>query len=272
MVDSASERLLPVAIQSEKPIQQNRLLVELCAGGVDDVLLAAGLGVDRIELNSGMAVGGLTPSAGLASFARATFSGPIIAMVRPREGGFAYSNAEFHQMLTDAELLLAAGLDGIAIGFLTSEGGVDEIRCCKVRALFPSATLVFHKAFDATPNLDAALGQLTNSGFDRVLTSGGMKTASEGAAVLKRLHEKASQAVEILPGGGIRASNVESLLETTGCNQFHSAVRQVCEDSSMQHTSELHFGLPGETNGSFGRASEDQLKSLLAAVSHRRAI
>ena len=246
------------------PIQNP--LMELCAGGIDDVHLAARYRVDRIELNEGMAVGGLTPSASLASTARRVFPSPIIAMIRPREGGFAYSKHEYLQMLNDGELLIAAGIDGLATGFLTSEGTVDLERCRKIRALFPKATLVFHRAFDVTSEFSTALNQLIDCGFNRILTSGGKPTAFEGTRVLRQLQEKAAGRIEILPAGGIRASNVIAVLGRSGCNQFHTSAREVVSDTSTQNNRRLTFGLPGHDNGSYERASADQIKKLLHTI------
>ncbi|MFN9236703.1 MAG: copper homeostasis protein CutC, partial [Planctomyces sp.] len=48
-------------------------MLELCVGGIDDVLLAAEAGVARIELNSAIALGGLTPSQSLMLQARTAF-------------------------------------------------------------------------------------------------------------------------------------------------------------------------------------------------------
>lgn len=242
------------------------LLMEVCAGGIDDVFLAAHYGIDRIELNSGMAVGGLTPSASLASTARKNFPGPIIAMIRPREGGFAYSKQEYLQMLNDGEILLASGIDGLATGFLTSEGTVDLERCRKIRALFPKATLVFHRAFDVAASSDIALSQLIDCGFNRILTSGGQPTALAGSAQLKRLHEKAAGRIEILPAGGIRASNLPAIVQESGCHQFHTAAREIVSDHSTQHNRSLNFGLPGKDNGSYGQVSAEQIEELLALI------
>lgn len=246
------------------------LVVELCAGGIEDVILAAVHEVDRIELNTGMPVGGLTPSAGLVTAARAAFPRPIIAMLRPREGGFTYSDAEYCQMLNDSEVLISAGIDGIATGFLSTTGTIDVLRCEKLRALFPDATLVFHRAFDVTADLHVALNQLIDCGFDRILTSGGMPTAVDGAGVLRQLHLEAAGRIEILPAGGIRASSVIPLIGQFGCNQIHSSVREIVSDLSTQHNSQVHFGPPGHDNGSYGRASADQLQALLSAVKHLR--
>lgn len=51
---------------------------------------------------------------------------PIMAMVRPREGGFCYTQVEFDTMLADARALLAAEADGIVFGFLHPDGTNDK--------------------------------------------------------------------------------------------------------------------------------------------------
>ena len=249
---------------SDSLITRNRrLLLELCAGGIEDVHLAARLAVDRIELNCGMAVGGLTPPAGLVNAAREIFAGPVISMIRPREGGFCYSTAEHLQMQHDAEWMLENGINGLAVGFLTSTGMIDVDRCAGFRRLFPTTELVFHKAFDVTPDLETSVRQLVDCGFNRILTSGGMSTAFQGISRLAELIKMAAAEIEILPGGGIRAGNVEDLFRMTGCNQIHSAVRSVVRDPSTRHNESFQFGIPGGDSGSFSLASAAQLQELL---------
>ncbi|MEI7702242.1 MAG: copper homeostasis protein CutC [Planctomycetia bacterium] len=237
--------------------------LELCAGGICDVELGARLKVDRIELNSGMVAGGLTPSQALTIQARSLFKGPIVAMVRPREGGFTYSQSEFLLMLREAELLMEHGVNGIAVGFLKTDRTIDIDRCSQLKKLLPAADLVFHKAFDWTPDLFTSLGQLIDCGFTRILTSGGRKTAADGASVLQQLQQHARSRIEILPGGGIRAANVLSVLDQSGCLQVHSAVREIRDNQHSVNVSALHFGIPGEGPESYGVASEIQLQELI---------
>jgi copper homeostasis protein len=249
--------------------------VELCTGGIDDVRLAAELQVDRIELNCGMAVGGLTPPAGLVAAARRTFSGPIIAMVRPREAGFAYSEAEFTQMLDDCEFLLAGGINGIAIGCLMPDGNIDIDRCMKLRRLFSTATLVCHKAFDVTPDLHLASRQLINCGFDRILTSGGCPAAIDGCRTIRSLLDAYGRQIEYVVGGGVRAHNLELLVRKSGCDQIHTAVRGVVVDPSTNGNDVLDFGnIDIEGVSGYGAADGSQLRELLAVASrmfvHRR--
>ena len=242
-----------------------KITVELCVGGVDDVALAAHRGVDRIELNCGMAMGGLTPTTALATAARRMFSGPIIAMVRPREGGFVYSDAELRLMLREGESLLEQRIDGLALGVLTQNHQIDTVRCAEFRRAFPDVTLVFHKAFDFVPDRKVALQQLIDCGFHRILTSGGAKAAIDGATELATLRQLARRQIEILPGGGIRAENVASLIQVTGLRQIHSAAREIASEIAS-HSTGMGLGLPGCDDFHHGRTSQQKLDALLKAI------
>ena len=242
-------------------------LIELCTGSIEDVILAAELQIDRIELNSGMAVGGLTPPAGLVAAARRTFTGPIIAMVRPREAGFAYTNAEFTQMLDDCEFLLASGVEGIAIGFLKLDGTIDVDRCTHLRRLFPAATLVFHKAFDATPDLGLASHQLIDSGFDRILTSGGCASVIDGVHTIRHLRNAYGPHIEYIVAGGVRSYNLDSIVRETGCDQIHTAARTIVLDPSIDGRHQLDFGsVVRDGVSGYGAADRGQLCELMSVA------
>ena len=76
--------------------------MEVCCGSADDVIQAKLAGADRVELNSDLFHGGLTPTAGSLRVAKRETGMKIMAMVRPREGGFCYTGAEFMTALEDA--------------------------------------------------------------------------------------------------------------------------------------------------------------------------
>ena len=74
-------------------------------------------GCDQIELNSALYLGGLTPSIGvLAAAKRRVPELKMYCMVRPRAGGFCYTDLEFESMLEDAKALTDGGADGIVFG------------------------------------------------------------------------------------------------------------------------------------------------------------
>ena len=101
-------------------------VAEICCGGYEDALAAYHGGAKRIELNSALYLGGLTPSLGTLILTKKNTDLKVIAMVRPRGAGFCYSAADFEVMKADAELLLQNGADGIAFGCLNENGEIEE--------------------------------------------------------------------------------------------------------------------------------------------------
>ena len=203
------------------------VLLEVCVESADDAVAAVKAGADRIELNSALALGGLTPTPGLLVGVRPAVRVPLIVMARPRGGDFCYSDSEFRVLRRDVEYTLEHGADGVACGILTIDGRVDTRRCGTVARLVTRArrNLVFHRAFDAIRKPQDALEQLIDLRFARVMTSGGKETADAGADVIRRLIEQAAGRIEILPAGGIRAGNVRRIIARTGCDQLHSSAR-----------------------------------------------
>ena len=70
----------------------SRILMEICCGSADDVIQAEKGGADRVELNSNLGQGGLTPSIGMLEVVKRYVSIPVMTMVRPRAGGFCYTD------------------------------------------------------------------------------------------------------------------------------------------------------------------------------------
>lgn len=253
----------------ELPPEPNEpeVLVELCAGGVADVELAESFRLQRVELNTALPLGGLTPSAALMRTARTTFQGEIIAMVRPREGGFCYSEAEFRLILDEASSLVDLGADGLAVGFLLPDGSIDERRCDRFRHSLPRTSLVFHRAFDVIPDQLNAVRTLIDLGWNRILTSGRCRSAREGAEQIRQVAEKAAGQIEILAGAGICAENVGEVLSLTGLRQLHASCGALSHDVSMEANSALNFSAPGSQHGgSYQSTSRERLAALMHAV------
>lgn len=196
--------------------------IEICCNSAEDVYTAAAAGADQVELNTGIALGGLTASVGAVRAALGAGL-PIMAMVRPREGGFCYTQHEFAGMLADADALLQAGATGIVFGVLHPDSTIDADRTLQMVQAIGPAQSIFHRAFDTVPSLPAALDTLIELGITRVLSSGGAATAPAGAAMLRRLVQQAAGRIEILAGSGIRADNAAAFAEATGCPLLHAS-------------------------------------------------
>jgi copper homeostasis protein len=99
---------------------------EVCVGGIEDALAAEVGGADRVELCSGLAVGGLTPSLGAVEAVRSAVGIPAVILVRPRGGDFCYTDAEMDVLLRDVRLVRDVGAHGIATGVLRADGRIDR--------------------------------------------------------------------------------------------------------------------------------------------------
>ena len=220
------------------------ITLEVIACSVDDCHAVQEGGGDRIELCSALELGGLTPSLGLLIAARRAVRLPIMAMLRPRPGGFCYGEAEFAVMLADAELALRHGADGLVFGCLRADGTVDEARTAAVVRLAGDRQTVFHRAFDVTPDPFAALDVLLRLGVTRVLSSGQQPSALAGAANLAACRAHVGDRLQILPGAGITPANVREVLRRTGCDQVHASLSGRTEDRSTAGNEAIHFTPP----------------------------
>ncbi len=215
--------------------------LEICCGSVDDVFAAAEGGADRVELNSALFLGGLTPSIGLVREAKKAHI-PMLVMVRPRDGGFCYTEREFETMLADVFAFVNEDVDGLVFGVLLPDGRVDKKRCKQLVEAAGNRQKVFHRAFDVVPDWREAMDTLIELGFDRILTSGQASNSVLGADTLKEMNEYAAGRIEILPGGGIRPHNIAEILEKTGCYQAHASAGSIHKDLSCHGNPNVHFG------------------------------
>lgn len=192
---------------------------------LDAALAAAQGGARRIELCTDLAHGGTTPSVTLIREAVAHVSLPIFVLVRPRAGDFVYSSDEHRTMLEQIAQAKHEGAAGIVTGALTAQRLIAERRLAELIARARPLSFTFHRAFDECVDHIMALETLIRHRVDRVLTSGGAKTAAEGGAQIGRLVRHARGRIGILPGGGIDASNVRTI-QTTGVTEVHFSVRE----------------------------------------------
>jgi copper homeostasis protein len=201
--------------------------MEICAGSLNDVKTAASFPeTDRIELNSHLEEDGLTPSPDVLMQAKEITSLPILCMVRPHNHGFVYNDDEKEQMKQEAQVLLQAGADGIVCGGLKEDHTLDESFMKEMISLAHTcnAVFVFHRAFDEIEDPEEAIRTLAAMKCERILTSGGKGNASDHLDTLRLLNEEFGDRIEVQPAGGINASNIQELLNTTGITRFHMSL------------------------------------------------
>lgn len=230
--------------------------LEICAFNLSSALIAQQSGADRIELCASPEEGGTTPSSGLLRIARENLLIPLYSIIRPRGGDFLYSEEEFNVMLRDIEYCRQVGCDGVVIGLLLPDGSVDKQRCARLIEVAYPMGVTFHRAFDWAANPFEALEDIIALGCERILTSGQRPTAMEGAALIDQLIREADDRIVVMPGSGVRASNIIELAESTGAAEFHTSAR-------LKQASAMEYVNNGMKEGmSFTEAGEEEIKKI----------
>lgn len=196
-------------------------VIEICVDTPDGLQAAIAGGANRIELCSALALGGLTPSAGLIH-AAAQSSMTTLAMVRPRAGGFVWTPAETATMRHDIRAIRSAGLAGVVLGASRPDHRLDTETLATLMAEAKGLTTTLHRCFDLAPDPFAALEQAIALGFHRILTSGQALTAPEGIDLIARLHSVAAGRITILPGSGITADTAQQFT-ALGLRELHAS-------------------------------------------------
>lgn len=189
-------------------------------------------GANRLECCARMDVGGLTPDPRFLERMRHSLaSAPeILAMIRPRDGGFDFSAEEIRGMQEDIRSAALAGADGVVIGAL--KHGLPDPAALDVlcgEAIKHDLRVTFHRAFDAVSDRPKALNLLLEWPIQRILSAGtawdGGQPASRGIQVLLHLQQQAAGRIEWVVGGGVGPENVAGLnreLDALHPRSFHA--------------------------------------------------
>ncbi|MDO4267232.1 MAG: copper homeostasis protein CutC [Eubacteriales bacterium] len=243
-------------------------MVEICCGSYYDAKQAALGGAERIELNCALALGGLTPTASVVRMVKESLPLKVIAMVRPRGGGFCYSAEDFEVMKAECRAVLEAGADGAAFGCLDEDARIDAARSRELISIIRDmgGEAVFHRAFDCVRDPFAAMEQLIGLGVDRVLTSGQKPKACDGVELLRQLQERYGSRIELLAGSGVNASNAAEIIEKTGLSQVHSSCKDWLTDPTTVQNGVSYSMAGGEHSLCYDVVSAELVKKILERV------
>jgi copper homeostasis protein len=242
--------------------------VEICLDDLDGIAVAERAGAHRVELCASLGEGGITPSIGTVAVALRTATRiGVSVLVRQRPGDFVFTRSEVDAMVADiraiAELPNPVGVPlGFVVGALRADGSIDSETTGRLIDAAGDAEVTFHKAFDQTPDLPAALDDVIALGAARILTSGGSTTALDGAEKLAELVVRARGRIGILAGGGVRPANVAEIVRRTGVTEVHlraGAVVQSAARSAGGAPSVYDSGFRMVTSGDVVRDVLDQL-------------
>ena len=201
-----------------------RYFREACCPSAEAAGIAAKNGASRVELCESLEIGGVTPSQKMMEQVLKENPGLCVnVLVRPRGGDFIFSEDEIQTMLKDIRLCKSLGVNGVVIGALRPDGGVD-MAC--MRRLIEEArplSITFHRAFDECSDVSDCLEDVIALGCDRLLTSGHEKNALEGRFTIANLVKQAAGRIIIMAGCGVRPSNINIIAESTKAEEYHSS-------------------------------------------------
>ena len=233
--------------------------VEICANSFESALAAQDAGAHRIELCQELLLGGITPSHGLIEKVLQELEIPVFVLIRPRSGDFMYSEADFDVMLRDIAFAKAQGAQGIVSGVLNTDFTIDAERTKQLIAECGELPFTFHRAFDWTPDVLAALELLIDMGAQRILTSGMNVNVNEGYETLLQLLAAARNRIGILPGGGISIDNVMKF-KNAGFSEVHGSLSS--STVGYNHAIKMH-SLAGHENNLLQTSDVSKIKALL---------
>ena len=195
--------------------------VEICATTIRDVAVAMEAGAHRVELCSVWSVGGITPNVVVVE-AAAAMGMPVRALIRPREGSFVHSASERSWAVEEAKVMMDCGAERVVVGALSEEGGLDQAYLEAMVNAVGGEALVWHRAIDASLQVQEDVAVLREFGVEEVLSSGGALRAVDGVAQLQAMM---ASGLRVIAGGGVRPQDVAALAEA-GVDAVHASCRK----------------------------------------------
>ena len=233
-------------------------IFEVCAFNIQSAIIAENAGAARVELCDNPVEGGTTPSYGAIKQTREKVSILLYPIIRPRSGNYLYDADEFEIIRQDILICKELGCDGISVGVQKIDGEIDTERLKQIIEWAYPMGVTCNRAFDATPDPFRALEDIIRTGCERILTSGQQSGAPEAAQMLHQLVQQAGDRIIIMPGAGIKSSNIIKLRAESGAKEFHGSARKATANL-------MQFANPLVTDfGNVYIADEEEVRKIVA--------
>ncbi|WP_152268923.1 copper homeostasis protein CutC [Agriterribacter humi] len=240
-----------------------RIVLEVCAFNIQSCIIAEKAGAVRVELCDNPVEGGTNPSYGTIKKVREKISIQLYPILRPRSGNYFYDDEEFGIIKEDIHICKELGCDGISVGVQTIKGDIDTERFKQIVAWAYPMGVTCNRAFDATPDPFKALEDIIACGCERVLTSGQASAAPDAGKLLGQLVQQANGRISIMPGAGVRSSNIKKLVEESGAYEYHTSARKIVPNPM------LHSNPAVLDSGNVYMADVEELKTILAIMEQK---
>lgn len=226
-------------------------------------------GADRLELCSALAVGGLTPYAGLLRQIRAESDIPVRCLIRPRAGDFLYTSEELGLMAGQITQLRQAGADGFVIGCLDAEGRLDKGAMQPLLSAAKGAGLTLHRCIDVSCDPCLTYADAHSLGIDTVLTSGAAGSCLQGMETIRRLLQLRDRlhGPEVLIGAGVNADVIRMFRTSLPqASAFHMSGKVEIESGMRFRREGVPMGIPGLDEWHIQQTSEDNIRAARTAL------
>jgi copper homeostasis protein len=237
-----------------------KAMFEVCAFNIQSAIIAEKAGAARVELCDNPVEGGTTPSYGAIRQTRENIAILLYPIIRPRSGNYLYDDNEFAIIKHDILICKELGCDGISVGVQKIDGEIDIDKLKQIVEWAYPMGVTCNRAFDATPNPFKALEDIISAGCQRVLTSGQKTAAPDAGEILHQLVQQARERIIIMPGAGIKSTNIEKLISECGAKEYHGSARKSIANP-------MTFANPLVTDfGNVYIADEEEVRKIVASI------
>lgn len=235
---------------------KNRIL-EVCAFNIQSCIIAERAGAVRVELCDNPIEGGTTPSYGTIKQVREKVSIDLYPIIRPRSGNYFYSDDEYDIIRKDIQACRELGCNGISVGTQTINAEIDKEWLKRIVDWAGPMGVTCNRAFDGTPDPFKALEDIIECGCERVLTSGQASAAPDAGETLGKLVAQAGDRIIIMPGAGVKSSNLKKLIQQSNATQYHASARKAANNPLTYINTQI------SDYGSVYIADEEEVKQLV---------
>ena len=249
-----------------------RCTLEVPVDSLESAVLAAPF-CTRLELCDDLASEGWTANMRMVERIRSVVDTHLVAMIRPRFAdspltltveSFMANKRVMDASTQEIKAAAATGANSVAIGLLKADGNVDMNACGELAELARALKLevAFLRTFDLLRDRARGMRDITALGMKRVVTAGVLGWDAAAATIEQRLavlrndslnaqaaanmnsstrmksgadikNAVACDPVEIVPGGGVRASNAAQFMSVSP--HLHAS----CRRDGVIHLQEL---------------------------------
>jgi copper homeostasis protein len=205
-------------------------IFEVCAFNIQSAIIAQKAGAARVELCDNPVEGGTTPSYGTIIETREQITIDLYPIIRPRSGNYFYNKEEYAIIKRDIMICRDLGCDGISVGAQKINGEIDTEMLKQIVEWAGPIGVTCNRAFDCAPDPFKALEDIISCGCERILTSGLRSAAPDAGKLLGELVKAAGSRIIIMPGAGIKSSNIQKLVKECNATEYHGSARKIADN------------------------------------------